>query len=61
MLAHCQQRGLLVCPAPRPDGRCLFVDARDTSAFALSHVTGALSLPGHTMEELYTLQVGVGT
>jgi len=30
----------------------MFVDARDATAFAVSHVLGALPLPGHTMEEL---------
>lgn len=33
----------------------LFIDARDVSDFAKSHVDGAHSLPGHTMEQLSTL------
>ena len=32
-----------------------FVDARDVSDFERSHVTGALSLPGHTIEQLQKL------
>ena len=36
-------------------GGCVFVDARDTTAFAVSHVPDAVSLPGHTMGELAAL------
>ena len=43
--------------APRDAARlrhpvAYFVDARDEAAFGVSHVKGALSLPGHTMEQL---------
>jgi rhodanese-related sulfurtransferase len=34
-----------------------FVDSRDTSDFETSHVKGALSLPGHTMEQLNDLLI----
>ena len=40
----------------RAQGLALFVDARDDTAYAGSHVAGALSLPGHTMEELQNLR-----
>ena len=39
----------------RSEGLAMFVDSRDASAFAISHIVGALSLPGHTMEELQGL------
>ena len=33
----------------------LFVDSRDATAYSVSHVPGAFSVPGHTLEELQGL------
>ena len=41
---HLMERGLV-----------FFIDSRDEAAYAVSHVQGALPLPGHTMEQLQGL------
>lgn len=44
----------------RAGGLAFFVDSRDAAAYAASHVAGALSIPGHTMEELQNLAAHPG-
>lgn len=46
---------LSIDPRAARDSECVFVDARDGAAYGVSRVGGAVSLPGHTMAELYSL------